>query len=175
MLRPLPPSRAKIVVKVAATLTGAISGYLLVQSAWFGLEMIRDKSTIPDRLVELAFGVIVEAVVLITSIQVWRNSIVAMSFICFYYVCAGILCTAYWLINLAADRRFAADELTACVIGTLALAAFVFIGIQTESLARQQQKLRERFCYACGYDLTGNVSGICPECGEKIETEADRR
>ena len=23
---------------------------------------------------------------------------------------------------------------------------------------------------ACGYDLTGNVSGRCPECGAKIET-----
>ncbi len=24
------------------------------------------------------------------------------------------------------------------------------------------------FCQACGYDLTGNVSGRCPECGEAI-------
>lgn len=23
-------------------------------------------------------------------------------------------------------------------------------------------------CAKCGYDLTGNVSGICPECGERI-------
>ena len=23
-------------------------------------------------------------------------------------------------------------------------------------------------CPACGYDLTGNVSGVCPECGRKI-------
>ena len=21
-------------------------------------------------------------------------------------------------------------------------------------------------CIACGYDLTGNVSGVCPECGK---------
>jgi hypothetical protein len=21
-------------------------------------------------------------------------------------------------------------------------------------------------CPQCGYDLTGNVSGVCPECGE---------
>jgi hypothetical protein len=29
-------------------------------------------------------------------------------------------------------------------------------------------------CPNCGYDLTGNVSGVCPECGEKVtlrETE----
>ncbi|NLE96308.1 MAG: hypothetical protein GX600_11650 [Dehalococcoidia bacterium] len=24
-------------------------------------------------------------------------------------------------------------------------------------------------CQKCGYNLTGNVSGICPECGEKVE------
>lgn len=24
------------------------------------------------------------------------------------------------------------------------------------------------FCTTCGYNLTGNVSGICPECGERI-------
>jgi hypothetical protein len=23
-------------------------------------------------------------------------------------------------------------------------------------------------CHHCSYDLTGNVSGVCPECGEKI-------
>jgi len=23
-------------------------------------------------------------------------------------------------------------------------------------------------CRQCGYNLTGNVSGVCPECGEKI-------
>jgi hypothetical protein len=26
-------------------------------------------------------------------------------------------------------------------------------------------------CRQCGYDLTGNVSGRCPECGERIENE----
>jgi predicted RNA-binding Zn-ribbon protein involved in translation (DUF1610 family) len=23
-------------------------------------------------------------------------------------------------------------------------------------------------CYQCGYDLTGNVSGVCPECGRRV-------
>lgn len=35
------------------------------------------------------------------------------------------------------------------------------------------KRLRERacvipYCRKCGYNLTGNVSGICPECGERI-------
>ena len=24
-----------------------------------------------------------------------------------------------------------------------------------------------RLCLRCGYDLTGNTSGVCPECGDK--------
>jgi hypothetical protein len=26
-------------------------------------------------------------------------------------------------------------------------------------------------CQTCGYDLTGNLSGVCPECGVKCETD----
>jgi len=25
-----------------------------------------------------------------------------------------------------------------------------------------------RLCMRCGYNLTGNLSGVCPECGKKI-------
>jgi rRNA maturation endonuclease Nob1 len=29
-------------------------------------------------------------------------------------------------------------------------------------------------CQRCNYNLTGNVSGICPECGTPIEAEESR-
>ena len=29
-------------------------------------------------------------------------------------------------------------------------------------------------CRACGYDLTGNVSGVCPECGTPTSLNGDR-
>ena len=36
-------------------------------------------------------------------------------------------------------------------------------------LARRRRARRRRgACSRCGYDLTGNVSGLCPECGEKL-------
>lgn len=31
--------------------------------------------------------------------------------------------------------------------------------------AVQGGRLRREGCCECGYDLTGNVSGVCPECG----------
>lgn len=27
-----------------------------------------------------------------------------------------------------------------------------------------------RYCRVCGYDLTGNISGRCPECGTEIRS-----
>jgi len=32
-----------------------------------------------------------------------------------------------------------------------------------------KQRIRQGRCYKCDYDLTGNVSGHCPECGARIE------
>lgn len=32
----------------------------------------------------------------------------------------------------------------------------------------RERRCPKGHCQTCGYDLTGNVSGICPECGEKI-------
>ena len=31
-----------------------------------------------------------------------------------------------------------------------------------------QPRDKRNHCRSCGYDLTGNVSGNCPECGEPI-------
>ena len=37
-----------------------------------------------------------------------------------------------------------------------------------QSLRRQLVDQGIPICLSCGYDLTGNVSGRCPECGEVI-------
>jgi hypothetical protein len=33
---------------------------------------------------------------------------------------------------------------------------------------REQRKVKQGRCSSCGYDLTGNRSGICPECGRAL-------
>lgn len=37
-------------------------------------------------------------------------------------------------------------------------------------LAFRRRRPKASACPACSYDLTGNVSGVCPECGTKIAT-----
>ncbi len=40
---------------------------------------------------------------------------------------------------------------------------------------RDRRRIPPGHCRRCGYDLTGNVSGVCPECGTQIETYSTRR
>jgi hypothetical protein len=37
---------------------------------------------------------------------------------------------------------------------------------------RRRHRLRNDLCLTCGYALTGNVSGICPECGNRINARS---
>lgn len=36
------------------------------------------------------------------------------------------------------------------------------------AIARRRMRRNPNGCTTCGYDLTGNVSGVCPECGTAI-------
>jgi hypothetical protein len=34
---------------------------------------------------------------------------------------------------------------------------------------RRHRRRKKGLCQNCGYNLTGNVSGVCPECGGKVD------
>jgi len=36
---------------------------------------------------------------------------------------------------------------------------------------RDRRRIPPGHCRNCGYDLTGNVSGVCPECGMALSSE----
>jgi len=38
-----------------------------------------------------------------------------------------------------------------------------------QQIAKANRRFPSGFCRTCRYDLTGNVSGVCPECGTKIQ------
>ncbi len=57
--------------------------------------------------------------------------------------------------------------------GIFLIGSFAMLVPETRSLFRQ--RVEPGHCRQCEYDLTGNVSGICPECGKTIpEHEATR-
>ncbi len=45
---------------------------------------------------------------------------------------------------------------------------FFFIVIATSVLWRLLPRYPSGYCSKCGYDLTGNESGTCPECGATV-------
>jgi hypothetical protein len=66
-------------------------------------------------------------------------------------------------------------ELVSCltfIAGPCLALAFFFMGITSRN-ALIADKLALSLCKNCGYNLTGNVSGICPECGETIEDQTE--
>jgi len=48
---------------------------------------------------------------------------------------------------------------------------FLTIALPTAYLFWRDRGHPRGHCQGCGYDLTGNVSGRCSECGKEIETE----
>ena len=57
------------------------------------------------------------------------------------------------------------------LVGFLYTAALSLVAVGTVGLMRRasidrRDALRQRgLCMECGYDLTANASGVCPECG----------
>jgi hypothetical protein len=71
-----------------------------------------------------------------------------------------------WQVILSRRTYWRYPFFQADTLGTLVL-GFVFFGygLLVRHLAKRASA---GHCARCGYDLTGNVSGICPECGHAI-------
>ena len=46
---------------------------------------------------------------------------------------------------------------------------FLLVAFPTIHLWRADRPIPPGHCQKCGYNHTGNISGVCPECGEKME------
>ncbi len=47
---------------------------------------------------------------------------------------------------------------------------FVLLAVPTALLWWRDRKPPSGHCKRCGYDLTGNLSGVCPECGQSTHS-----
>lgn len=77
----------------------------------------------------------------------------------------------YAIMKLAFSREVSTLQCAGCVAiisGPILGVWFVFFGNQMPYLEEARSKSA---CAVCEYDLTGNTSGICPECGTTIPKE----
>lgn len=78
-----------------------------------------------------------------------------------YYVCLVML----W------------DSPIPCILvvgGPVVALIAVYLAILTGASERCASAGAHSYCSNCGYDLTGNVSGVCPECGRVLKVPNER-
>ena len=68
-----------------------------------------------------------------------------------------------WWTESAILARMVLDPVFDICIGVSCLAAGLGLYVW-----RVHRPYAAGHCHACGYNLTGNVSGVCPECGEQV-------
>jgi hypothetical protein len=80
------------------------------------------------------------------------------------------------LIALAAPLLLGMFDEDMAVVGSFFLvAAVIWAGCLVAILLLDERtRVRPGLCAACGYDLTANVSGRCPECGTRIGAPVDQ-
>ncbi len=71
-----------------------------------------------------------------------------------------------WNVFQNPDRRTYVLSLPTLVLAML-FVAFPTIAFIRGPLRRRSRR-RKGLCVSCGYDLTGNVTGVCSECGTRI-------
>ena len=78
-------------------------------------------------------------------------------------------------VDLGTDRRLfpLGELLLGCLLAGVVsdLMALLCGGCADLLYPHLRRFASEATCQNCGYNLTGNVSGVCPECGRPIEAE----
>ena len=63
----------------------------------------------------------------------------------------------------------------AVVVGVLVCMIIAWPGVVLAAVLAGRRPHARSHRGRCGCDLTGNVSGVCPECGEKIRVRHEQR
>lgn len=67
-------------------------------------------------------------------------------------------------------RAYARNGITCTPVRVLLLPVILVLGFLTAVLWYRDRRPPKGHCQSCGYDLAGNVSGACPECGVSVRT-----
>jgi hypothetical protein len=95
----------------------------------------------------------------------WRDVLLQLT------LATAVLCAMAWLIHpnypLNAWGIVRNDSLFWAIVLLIASG----IALAMARLARRMPRPTTARCPACDYDLTGNVSGVCPECGAPVPAD----
>ena len=75
---------------------------------------------------------------------------------------ASLVFIVCFVTMIAEDWSVADGGLLPLAVGLLSLPFWLPAALRDE---RRSKRRRKGLCLACGYNLTGNTSGVCPECG----------
>jgi len=84
-----------------------------------------------------------------------------------YYVCTAATEIAVFSMKGIQRIGLPAEALLLTLFFISPLLAYYFWRAASEPRFQKETNSDHR-CVSCGYDLTGNISGVCPECGESI-------
>ncbi len=85
----------------------------------------------------------------------------------------SFLFIVYQLVEVVPYPQMKQDWMIGSLIfGSTAL-GFLWLELSAQRKIRQRERLRKGHCPSCDYDLTANVSGRCPECGEAVHARAE--
>ena len=99
----------------------------------------------------------------------WRYWLTALS-LATMYVIGLVLVQLFLVTHVARDIFFLLSLVMNCFLSPLFGLAMAWLPKRQmqRSLRQELAKTGSPVCIECGYNLTGNVSGVCPECGERI-------
>ncbi len=115
------------------------------------------------------------------TVMVLTNGALSLFVVLCYFVMTGL--TIYHLSNIRINMQLRVLCLPICMVPFLhwVVAILIWVALNREwrSLgvrvgwwgphAADVDRLRAgELCFGCGYDLRGNVTGVCPECGREV-------
>jgi|SRR5665213_1020455 len=96
------------------------------------------------------------------------------------YWSLSLLCATVYIvsqaISVAPNPNYRRDNIIISLATTGGAGVFCLMALSLTRKRRRQARSLGGKCVHCGYDLTGNVSGTCPECGTEWQRKtADER